>query len=734
MNKKIIAGVTALILMMSGGLCGCSNSKEENDLSDSEDLIKTTDTKNDNDDDSSEDTSADLELILNKDSLFREYLEEQSLCKISKQFNVTFDDSLKGNPHGLAGAVEYDFDNDKTDELVTFTFERNDTDGEDIRIDFLEVHGGRVEVEDSKYLTEIIDQSVRYDKSEANTIYKWAGTIEIVTSEIDGKMYFGSMFSRATDDFQRGGDTYAAFSTFAIEDGKITVLSNGCECSGIEPYVYSSLLPPSLRDSTDTTGLIEEKNGKEEILLYSSSQVEGEKGVFTSIQSSFSSLLNDFGLDLEYGGDETEDPDYQFVSKNHSEVKRIIYTQWLVNDLHTSIDNHDYYAGIKLLLDSDLEEILGVENPFDNYADETEYYKDILTYTHYYPEIWNYFRNDNNSYSDCEYSIFDMNNDGKKELIIKNYGDFSVIKPDSTIITIEDIDGIYSGRNFIFYDNGLVESSDIVYDFKEGHNVNGIYMNVNSGEIFYTSYDENTNGYHLKSNIDQSFEINGKEMDKKIFELKSGDCLIPEFHNAGDVKYQNTFVIEDSSNLKFDNYQDAYKAEIERLRADNEKKDFSYSLIYLDDDNIPEICINYSSTYTGSVQSLYTFSNSNVHHIYSGVIAAAGGLRCGIDGYSEKKGILNLNSTDAFGRHLDNIIVKYDYRDFTNLCSSYLEGEDGIAFSGEGKIDKAKYIVNDSETTKDKYNQESKKYSDSFKEIDLLYTYDEITKVLNGEK
>ena len=89
---------------------------------------------------------------------------------------------VQNAPSGLAAAVQNDFDGDAQNELVTFTFDKNSTDGDDIRIDLLEIEGGAVKVSDSKYLTEILDIS---DKQQAvtNSIYfSRANSMEIATS------------------------------------------------------------------------------------------------------------------------------------------------------------------------------------------------------------------------------------------------------------------------------------------------------------------------------------------------------------------------------------------------------------------------------------------------------------------------------------------------------------------------------------------------------------------------
>ena len=75
-------------------------------------------------------------------ALWKEYLGQQTLCQINKKFEISDSLEVQNAPSGLAAAVQNDFDGDAQNELVTFTFDKNSTDGDDIRIDLLEIEGG----------------------------------------------------------------------------------------------------------------------------------------------------------------------------------------------------------------------------------------------------------------------------------------------------------------------------------------------------------------------------------------------------------------------------------------------------------------------------------------------------------------------------------------------------------------------------------------------------------------
>lgn len=769
MKKKILLVVMALIIAAIGTMSGCDTKKSEKSekTTESQTEIENSEDEENKEDGEDKENKGEIPDLLSQDKVYKDYLSQQKICKISKTFKISFDGSIRDNPNGLASAVKYDFSGDKKDDLITFTFERNKADKEDIRIDYVKYASGKLEVTDSVYLMDILDAETfgcNYGANNYNRSLYYSNngaSFEITTSEYNGELYIGCLL---TETGYLGGVStrYSLFNVITITDDKIDVQMSGIYDHTDEGhyYIVAEILPPALREKLQPEKIEVKPNSnssmpyntqaaenvkeidkfaydKGKYLLYFSPcfivdpgfTVEG--GAYETPAQAYSALFNEFGLDIEQSIDYPQKE--HFISKNNSTIKTIMVSDQIIDKSE--------YIGVKLSFDSDLEEILGVDDPFNNYSDETDYYKDILMYQYYFPEVWDYFKNDDNTYPECEYSIFDMNNDGKKELIIRAgmYGDFLVIKPDSTIVITWGKDEIenqnyyssYGKENYMFYDNGIIVSSDLKYDFYEGRDIGSIYVDINSGQIFYWSGDESTGGYHLRSNTDTSFDISDNEIDEKVLELKSGNCLIPEFHSVNEVKYQNTLEIEDPENLKFDNYQDAYKAEIERLRAQEQEDGYSYSLFYLDDDDIPELFIEHYNH--GSVYSVYTFTNSNVHNVYSGICADAGGRRAEMSGYIEREGILDLTSWDSMGRYMDKMIVKYDDRAFTNLCSSYLEGE-AIPSSELAKIEEAKYIVNGSETTKENYDKEFAKYDNKFKKLDVFYDYNEIIRVLNGEK
>ena len=461
MNKKIFAGVTALILAMSGVLCGCSSEKNTN----SDESSASSSSKSDSvsaDNEKEESSASDVSL---KDKIYTDYLSQQKLCTISKNFKILEAGTARDNPNGLAGAVKHDFDDDKIDELVTFTFEKNSTNGEDIRVDLLKVSDGSLNVVDSKYLTELADLS---SQPKDNTIYfDWTATTNLISSEYNGKLYFGCLFSEACDDFNKGSVYFGGFGVFTIENDTITKQSIGYTEVALDCNVFAKLLPPSIRDTADLEGLVDAEN---HITLYSGFDGK-ETGLYTSDDEAVSAMLNEFGLDIQSKYDDENsqhsdaDPDYHWVSKNDSTIKTIICTEYLMsyhsdNSFMNGYD--DYYAGIKLILDSDLETLLDNDNLFtEPFADELALYEDILRYPYYYHEIWD-FCVDNGS-DGASYVIADINGDGKKEMILQGHGNENggyygdeyaiAVMPDGSSCKMK-----HEECEHEFYDNGIIRA------------------------------------------------------------------------------------------------------------------------------------------------------------------------------------------------------------------------------------------------------------------------------------
>ena len=428
--KKVIIGI--LVLMLSAGLYACNNSSEV-DISGDAVLSENNDSKEKSD----KKKDQPLNITSVSDNIYTDYIRQQKLCTISKDFKILEAGTARDNPNGLAGAVKYDFNGDKINELVTFTFERNSRNGEDIRIDILKINDVKAEVTDSKYITDIIDMDFLYEYQKENTIYYSDNSeLQIVQSEYNGQMYFGILLKEA--DLLGGiSMTNTKYSVFTVKDNKIELQAVGAVIDEAGRNIsYAEKLPPSISDMilSDTECIIDDKDSRSSEMAETAKSyideitVDNEKynlftdsyafdasyhitgGAYKSKAQSFSAMLNEFGLDIDYINNKNQ---YNFVSKNQSEIKTIIQTEQIKPFSKGTVD----YIGVKLTLDSDLEELSDNDSPFkEPFADEIALYEDIMRYPYYYQEIWNTYTDSDDI--KIKYFVADIDGDDCKELVI----------------------------------------------------------------------------------------------------------------------------------------------------------------------------------------------------------------------------------------------------------------------------------------------------------------------------
>lgn len=706
MNKKIFAGVMALSLMISGALCGCNADKDnESDENSPSSSRKSDSASIDNKKDES--TAKDASLT---DKIYADYLSQQKICKISKNFKILEAGTARDNPNGLAGAVKHDFDSDKIDELVTFTFEKNSTNGEDIRVDLLKVSGDKLMIADSKYLTELTDLSSQPKK---NTIYfDWTATAEIITSEYNDNLYFGCLFSEARDDFNRGSDFFGGFGVFTIENDKIIEQSVGYTESAIDCDVIAELLPPSIRDTADTEGLVDAEN---RIIAYSG-MVDGEKkGLYASEDEAISAMLNEFGLDIQFKYDDESsthsdaDPDYHWISKNGSTLKTILCTEYLMsyqsdNSFMNGYDN--YYAGIKLVLNSDLETLLGNDSPFkEPFADELALYEDILKYPYYYHEIWDNFVQNNYGTS---YFVADIDQNGEKELVITGklsniVCNVTVVKHDLTVLSNE----IGGGSDLRIYDNGVIA----IFDTNPYANV--YYLDSTTGESLVGTSNDGKRYIFGEGMQDEKYS--GDEADAKEAELLSGARLITDF-NYYDLYYPEILgelvFIDDISKITY-TWQKAYSQKIDELSGEASQYTEA-ALIYIDDDDIPELFLqNYAY---GNFALIYSCQNGEAYEM--GDIS---GLRMRVGGYKEKGSMYYSDFNSGAG--------EIEGHDFYQLENGY--GVITTSFSHD--LVNETYYIDNKEVDEKTYNQRLDKLSQGMTSSPELLSYDEIMEKLNAD-
>lgn len=725
MNKKIFAGVLALTI--SGVLCGCSNSTEKDDISDSAISTGNSDSKKTSD----KNTDKSFDILSVFDNTYADYIKQQKLCTISNNFKILEAGTARDNPNGLAGAVKYDFDGDKINELVTFTFERNNTNGEDIRIDLLKIDDGKAVVSDSRYLTDMLDMDFLYPSQKGNTIYySDLSEFQIVQSEYNGQLHFGVLLKET--DYLGGLSSFnTKYSVFTIKDNKIESEAVGAVIDeAVFNISYARKIPPSISniELSDTACIIDDKVSqsldraeqekaridemtvdKEKYNLFTDShsfdasyQIKG--GAYESKPQAFSAMLNEFGLDID---DAYNQSHYNFVSKNQSEMKRLIQIEQLQPFGRSGAME---YIGAKLILDSDIEELLENDSPFkEPFADELALYEDIMRYPYYYPEIWNTYIDLDDT--EIKYCVADIDRDGCKELIItgNNKYDFicnvSIVKNDLTVYE-KDWNGTLN-----IYDNGTITVAETgtayvpvhYYNFKDDSQ--WLSCNQKQDDSTYINaiwQDNNT------SENSESFE--GEEAEAKISELCSGTRLMPEFNRYYLNNYENfseLVFVDDISEIEY-TWQKAY---INQIEEKDTKADMEYSLIYIDNDDIPELVIGDPiDSRQGGVYTYYNDSSVELTYLT---------LRCNMDGYIEKSGIFAvcwrwLEEEGYYIYEMEN--------GATNQTDTFL-----LTHKADGDI----YTINDTEVTESVYNETYASRSAEFTKVTYC-TYDEIINILNS--
>lgn len=758
MNKKIFAGVAALILSMSGVLCGCdANKNTDSDKNSSPSSSKSDSVSADNE--KEESSVGDFSLT---DKIYKDYLSQQKLCTISKNFKILEAGTARDNPNGLAGAVKFDFDGDKTDELVTFTFEKNSTNGEDIRVDLLKVSGDTLTVADSKYLTEMLEiNDIEYGVVSNTIFFSKDISMEIVTSEYNDALYFGTLLSYdgyvespgATEPYLK------SLNIFTVDDDHIvpcTIAGTYMKYSTIqrseyEGVLYATLLPPSIRDTSEfseckvaedrlpefnydyaykkSAEIADEINSfnrdKSTYTLFADVNspfvtdyyVEG--GLYDSGASAYTALLNEFGLDIEFNNI-IEYDDFEctarFVPKNQSTLKTILeidavrgYTE---GNVLSSDDN--LFMGSRLTLSSDLETILNNDNLFtEPFADELALYEDILRYPYYYLEIWDTYAQLSNGSPliGFSYCIADVNRDDKYEMVITSYADSnqlplhcSVIMPDLTTI---DIDGQGETK---FFDNGVVSVTEVGGAMSPVH-----YYDINTNTS-WTANDVRQEDMEYIRAIWQDYgdtRLEGTEAEKKEQELSNGNILLLNevYYSLYSNVFSELIVVEDISEITY-TWQKAYLSAIDEFKEIGNAPygtEYEYALLYIDADDIPELYIIDKIT---GISGLYTYHNGDAV-----LVSQAGSARANaFYGYIKNKGIFV--TTNSGGMYYWG----HEITQLSNGCASITE-----TFTCEDEV----YYINDTKVTEKDFEDKLARYSDQFAEITYC-SESKIKRTLNG--
>ena len=208
-----------------------------------------------------------------------------------------------------------------------------------------------------------------------------------------------------------------------------------------------------------------------------------------------------------------------------------------------------------------------------------------------------------------------------------------------------------------------------------------------------------------------------------VVEVIEGYSHTPEYDEA----LANADVYGGTDGKTYDDYKSAYTAAIADVEANSPQYSFTYSLIYVNEDDIPELVCN-SNDDTFGVYLISYHEGSLNYALTSGTEFT----------YIEKENIVD-NTGVVLGAHYDNLLA---IRDGQWVLLGYGEkgtsdpwAEDSFDENGEPIVDTwtwdDDYLKNDAD-----YNATLELYyaSDAAKSVDNYVSKDEILKQINGEQ
>ena len=352
--------------------------------------------------------------------------------------------------------------------------------------------------------------------------------------------------------------------------------------------------------------------------------------------------------------------------------------------------------GSRLTLDSDLERLLNNDNLFkEPFADELALYEDILRYPYYHHDIWDIYDKDDTT---TEYLVADLTGDGLNELVILGRlntmpATATVVKSDGTFYRIED------GMGFSVLDNGVIRRTEFTAN-------DVIYFDIKKGETWIQKGSETLS---LKENPELKYT--GEEAVRKIKELSAGTNIVTtsDYIDYDIYKPENfkELVVFEKSETVDDKWKNAY---INQIEEKSTKEKMEYSLIYIDEDDIPELIIG--DPVDSRNGGLYTYNDGSCVELTYLT------LRRIINGYAEKNNIFAV----YFWWLEDEGYYIYEMKNGSlNQTDNFL-----IKHTSNGAV----YTINDKEVTESEYNETYDIYSADFSEVTYC-TYDEIIEKLS---
>lgn len=221
----------------------------------------------------------------------------------------------------------------------------------------------------------------------------------------------------------------------------------------------------------------------------------------------------------------------------------------------------------------------------------------------------------------------------------------------------------------------------------------------------------------------QAKEEEVKEDADAVVEVIEGYSHTPEYDEA----LANADVYGGTDGKNYDEYKSAYTAAIADVEANSPQYSFTYSLIYVNEDDIPELVCN-SNDETFGVYLISYHEGSLNYALTSGTEFT----------YIEKENIVD-NTGVVLGAYYDNLLA---IRDGQWVLLGYGEkgtsdpwAEDSFDENGDPIVDTwtwdDDYLKNDAD-----YNATLELYyaSDAAKSVDNYVSKDEILKQISGEQ
>ena len=654
---------------------------------------------------------------------------------------------VTGAPEGLAEAVTYDFDHDGTEELVTFSFEKNQKGGEDIAAALYTQRGGVPVLQDTLYMTDFLDLT-ESDRYLPNTIFfSDPMSMQIVSVEDGDTMHFGVLLNAEDADGLYKRAYPKGFGVFTVENGKFAKKMVGssenantsheqCIEKGI---VAAKILPPSLEGklsvsdcyadeelfraciedqglSQDLSEFIEYTkdvcarvnsyiSGKGRFLLcadvdhFTDTLQYIRGGPYANVKDAYTALFQDFSMQLSVENDRypgvllrpAADVGFQQLVTicYYSEAAAKPGTDfcWMVNMIGCgkNLDRLLHRDGSGLEGHALFEDIL--RNPDDH------------------PEVWkqSYFEYYDLNTKEMGYYVSDLDGDGGEEMLIVLYSwNHSPSYPEADHIIVVDTDGsLSSDSNYDFSCDGLmVDERGIACISRSGGVGSARYFDIRHME-YYTMYYRGLYDARLRNHTAGLTYLNTHACAEECrLEREDRENILLKMHPYDFGKLDNLEVtprtaglIPEEAYAGRSDWQNAYLDGI--YYSEDYDHEGLYALMYLEED-IPAVV----EMFDGYGTRLYMYNGSQ-----TSLAGTRLSMAQSVEGYIPGGGMYMFRDDTAGGESLH----AGAFRD-GKFCELYSFG-----MNDEGPDLTLFYYIDKDRVTKEEFEREYNRYSGPIK-------------------